>query len=79
LKTNTAARNPPTSSGASRIAATEPTGSLAGSGLTVCTVTGRLSVCAAERNAASSSVKAKKLFAGTTVSVSLELPVTYAP
>jgi hypothetical protein len=54
-------------------------GSLGGSVLAVCTVTGRLSLCAATRNAGSSSVWAKKLFAGTTISVSLELPVTYAP
>jgi len=42
-------------------------------------VTGRPSLCAAARNAGSSSVWAKKLFAGTTISVSLVLPVTYAP
>ena len=79
LKTSTAARYPPISSGSSNSGVTAPTGSLGGSGLTVCTVTGRPSLCAAARNAGSSSVWAKKLFAGTTISVSLELPVTYAP
>jgi hypothetical protein len=79
LKTSTAARYPPISSGSSNSDVTPPTGSLAGSGLAVCTVTGRPSLCAAARKAGSISVCAKKLCAGTTVSVSLELPVTYAP
>ena len=42
-------------------------------------MTGWPSLCAAATNAGSSSIWAKKLFAGTTISVSLELPVTYAP
>ena len=75
LKTSTAARYPPISNSD----VTAPTGSLGGSALAVCTVTGRPSLCAAARNAGSTSVWAKKLFAGTTISVSLVLPVTYAP
>ena len=79
LKTSTAARYPPISSGISNSGVTAPTRSFGGSGLTVCTVTLWPSLCAATRNAGSSSVWAKKLFAGTTISVSPELPVTYAP
>ena len=46
-----------------------------GTGLAVCTMTWRPSLIAAATNAGSTSVWAKKLFAGTTISVSLELPV----
>ena len=67
------------SSGSSNSPTTAPTGSLGGNGLAACTVTGWLSLCAAATNAPSSSIRAKKLFAGTTISVSLVLPVTYAP
>ena len=79
MKTSTAARYPPISSGSSNSDVTVATGSLGGSALAVCTVTGGPSLCAAARNAGSTSVWAKKLFAGTTISVSLVLPVTYAP
>ena len=67
------------SSGSSNSPTTAPTRSLGGNGLTTCTVTGWCSLCAATRNAGSSSICPKKLFAGTTISVSLVLPVTYAP
>ena len=79
LNTRTAARYPPISSGSSNKLVTAPIRSLGGSGLAVCTVTGWPSLCAAATNAGSSTIWAKKLFAGTTISVSLELPVTYAP
>src|SRR5262249_1219207 len=79
LKIKTAANSPPTSTGNSNSDGTAPTGSLGGSGLTVWTVTGRPSLCAAAKNAGSMKNWAKKLFAGTTISVSLDLPVMYAP
>ncbi len=67
------------SSGSSNSPTTAPTRSLGGNGLAFCTETGWCSLCATARNAGSSSTCPKKLFAGTTISVSLVLPVTYAP
>ncbi|WP_328761097.1 hypothetical protein [Streptomyces sp. NBC_00272] len=50
---------------------TPPRRSFFGNGLTVFTVRGLSSFLAASSNAASSSTRPKKLFAGTTISVSL--------
>src|SRR5215470_2190782 len=79
LKTRTAAKYPPMSRGSSSSAGTAPSGSLDGSGLISWTVTGRPSLWAASRNAGSTKVWANSPFAGTTISVSVELPVMYAP
>ena len=62
--------------GRSRSPTTPPTGSLLGRGLAFCTVMGRCIFWAAVTNAGSISTCPKKLFAGTTINVSLVAPVT---